>query len=511
MQSSPLEVLPPDKDDLTRSEMTRRMLKRSRRAALAEQVQDKNIDRTLLIEPLAKRTKHTDKRVVNTGPSTEPLDMPLPQDDLSLQTPFPASEYIHESAVVKPLISDQLSPVPVAKRILSRTSSRNLKENSTHSQTLASPFHSRPSSAVSSPKRKSKARSLRASRISLHSKSRNLSGAFKEDSLRISRKNSTVSLNDNSKHPAKRVTMHQRYPSNPSTSYMRSQVAQQDWFAPPKALSRPFDYDEIPSPHGSLQSDTSFFNSVPQFCSTPLVFRSQSGAGMQAPIDGNESPAPLAHNNDLTLADPVDIEMTDNMLPNHRQTIHISGNSIFSSSGEFTIEPIPVTGAGAATTDMDSILSSTGQNVSVAKASDQAVNRPPEVDAPPTSRDLARSYLGEYIIRLPDSSPVPATAANGPIFVPPASRVLKVSVGKQALVLPRASSSAPEINQRASSATRSFHTARELGTPTPPASPARAGGSHPPSSPAGDLVQEMKSLEIGGTSAKQCSCLIIPR
>ncbi|KAF8836827.1 hypothetical protein BDN67DRAFT_262419 [Paxillus ammoniavirescens] len=495
MQSSPLDVLPPDRDDITHSEMTRRMLKRSRRAALAEQVQGKNVDHDLIREHLVKRFKHANERAVNGELIVDSLDMSLPQDDLSLQTPFHASEYIHESAVAKPLIPEQLSPVPVGKRIRSRTSSRNLKENGTHSQTLASPFHSRPGSAASSPKRKGRGRSLRASRISLHAKSRTLSGAFKENSRRISRKDSTVSLNDNNKHSRERLAKHQRYPSSPSTSYMRSQFARQDWLAPPKAISRTFDeYDGVPSPRGSVHSSTSFLHGGPQSCSTPLVSRPQRWAGMRTP------PAPLAQRTDLPHSDAVDIEMTDG-----RQIIHISGNSIFSSSGEITIGPVSVTNTGATPMEADSILGSTGGDLSVVRTSDQAANQPSEVNVPQTGHKLGKTFLGEYFIPVPalGSSPVSVAAADGHVVVPNRP---KVSVGKHAFPLPATSSPAPE---GVSNANRSFHTAFE--TLTPPASPGRTRGSHPPSSPAGDLAQEMQSLGLGGMSAKQYSCLITPR
>ncbi|KIK97345.1 hypothetical protein PAXRUDRAFT_24681 [Paxillus rubicundulus Ve08.2h10] len=487
MQSSPLDILPPDKGDLTHSEMTRRMLKRSRRAALIEQVQGRNIDHDLTRERLVKRFKHADERTVNGELIAESLNMSLPQHDLSLQTPFPASEYIHESAVAKPLIPEQLSPVPVGKRINSRTSSRNLKENGTHSQTLASPFHSRPGSAASSPRRQGRERSLRASRSSLHAKSRTLSATFKENPRRISRKDSTVSLNDNKMHsrgPAK----HQRYPSTPSTSYMRSQFAQQDWLAPPKAISRTFDeYNGGLSPHGSVHSITSFLHDGPQSCSTPAVSRPRRLASMQAPTSANEPHAPLAQRADLPHSNATDIEMIDD-----RQTVHISRNSIFPSSGEFTIGLVPATNTGATPMDADSLLSSTGKNLPVTRASDQAANRPPEINVPQPGRNLARTFPGEYFIPLPSSGspPVSAAKADGTIIVPNRP---KVAVGKHALALPTASSPAPE---GAFIDAHSFHPAFE--TLTPPASPYRTRGSLPPSSPAGDLAQEMRSLGLGG-------------
>ncbi|KAF9244142.1 hypothetical protein BU15DRAFT_71707 [Melanogaster broomeanus] len=498
MRSSPLEVLPPDKDDLTPTEMTRRMLKRSRRAALAEQVVDKNIDDDGRV---AKRIKHAEERVVNvtTKPSAISLDMPLPPDDLRFETPFRASRHIHGSAAAKPVVPDHFLQFlcPDARSIAPalRTSKK----------IAPTPKLSRHPSIVvwaqlqvfPPQSNKGKARSLHASRTSLHRKSRFLSGVSKENTRQISRKDSTISLDDNRKNPPDRPTISQRYPE---TSYMRSQVPQQDWFAPTKALPRPFDgCDGIASPHGSVQSSTSFFNAVPQFCSTPVVSRPQNRVGMPAPIDTNGPPAFLGQNNSIIHANDVYIDIADDVLPNRRQTLHLSGNSIFSSSGEFTIEPIPfgsipATNTTATAVETNMVSSCTGQDALV--ASDKAADGPSKVGASQTRRKPARPFIGEYVISLPTfvSSPVGTAATNGPIVVPPAPSVPKKFVGTQAFTFHGTSSPAPEAGRRSPDVVRSFHTTR----PTPPASAPRIRSSNPSSSAAADLAQEMQSLDIGG-------------
>ncbi|KIJ65211.1 hypothetical protein HYDPIDRAFT_39835 [Hydnomerulius pinastri MD-312] len=505
LQSSPLELLPPEKDDITRSEMTRRMLKRSRRAALTEQTEDKNIEQNLLKERIAKRIKHTEDHAMVAEPTALSLDASIRDVDLSFQTPFPESEYMHESSITKPLVPEQLSPVPIAKRILSRrTSSRNLKENTVQSQTLASPFHSRPGSVASSPKDRGRGRSSRASRISLRAKSRTLSGAFKENvrkenaRRRLSRKDSTVSLNDGSEHSSVRPPMHQRYPSSPSASYMPSQIALQDWFAPPKTLSRPFhNYDRVPSPHESVRSTSSFFSSVPQFCSTPVISRPQGGMGPPSPTHEDTSPLSFARNEDYACSDYVDVDMADNVLPDHRQAIHISGNSIFSSSGEFTIGPTPASKVAAPANEVHSTLGPNGRDVSEAQVLHHAADHQNDVEALHAGRNLARAFIGEYMIQLPASSPALVTTSNAPtvahLVVP---RARKVAIGKQALLLPGTSSPWPDFGATASN--RSFYTAKDFGTLTPPVSPARSRSSEAPLSPGADLIREMSSLDICG-------------
>jgi hypothetical protein len=525
--SSPLEVLPPDMDDLTRTQMAHRMLKRSRRVALAEQLEDKNVDH--IREHLAKRIKRTQERVSNLEPAGVPIDMP-PQDDFTFQTPFPSPQSAHESAVA-PLVPEQLSPVPVAKRLLSRTSSRNLKENSARSQVLASPFSSRPGSAASSPKHKGRERpSRQVSRISLHAKSRTISGVFKENTRRVSRKDSTVLLKDTNRAPSARHIKPQSYPSSPSTSYMRSQFAQEDWIAPSKALSRAFDdYDEIPSPVESVHSNASFYIDQPQSCSTPAISRRRKMPDMRGRQTRPNYLASFSLRNDSTEAGGLDIEMIDGTLPSRRQTIHFSGNSIFSSSDEFTVGSLSMPNGGTIVgrnniTGRDEALARFARQISAVADRSQA------------GHSLAGSFVAEYVIPLPDLDYSRASTAATKMLG--AEGVPKLSVGERPFGLPGTSPARGLPNSDYSPASTAatkmlaegvpklsvgerpfglpgtspargesliIRTSRNPGTLTPPASPPNATPSCPPSSPASDLALGFQSMDIRGMSPSTVS------
>jgi len=440
--SSPLEVLPPDMDDLTRTQMARRMLKRSRRVALSEQLEDKNVEH--IREHLAKRIKRTQERVSNVETTEVAFDMSS-QDDFTFQTPFSSSQSVHESAVENPPVPEQFSPVPAAKRIMSRTSSRNLKENSTHSQILASPFSSRPGSAAPSPrKHKGKERSSRrVSRISLHAKSRTLSGVFKENTRQVLRKDSTVSLKDMDRGPSPRHIKHRRYPSSPSTSYMRSQFAHEDWIAPPKVLPRTFGgYSEIPSPSGSVHSNSSFYIDQPQSCSTPAISRLgklPDSHGRQTRTEN--SLASFALRKGSTEASSLDVAMMDGTRHPRRQTIHLSGNSIFSSSDEFTIGSLPAAPNGGMITERNNVA---GRDEASALAVRQVSAHREAVDRSQAGYSLAGSFVAEYDIPLSDSDRSPASTAATKMFGP--RGVHKSSVGEQPFGLPGTSPARGETN-----------------------------------------------------------------
>ncbi|KAF8552861.1 hypothetical protein OG21DRAFT_1485849 [Imleria badia] len=552
--SSPLEVLPPDTDDLTRTQMARRMLKRSRRVALAEQLEDKNVEH--IRDHLAKRIKRTQERDSNLEPAEASFDVPS-EDDFGFQTPFPSSQSVHESAVAVAPAPEQLSPVPLAKRVTSRTSSRNLKENGARSssQTLASPFSSRPGSAAPSPKHKGRGRSSRrVSRISLHAKSRTLSGVFKENTRRVSRKDSTVSLKDTSREPSARHIKHQRYPSSPSTSYMRSQFPQEDWIAPPKAFLRPFDdYDELPSSGGSVHSNASFYADQPQSCSTPAISRLRKLPDLHGRRTRTANfLAPFSLRKDSAEVGNPDVDMMDSTVPPRRQTVHISGNSIFSSSDEFTIGSLPAMHNGGTVVERNSV---TGRNETPARVVRQVpAHRETVDDESQAGYSLAGSFVAEYDIPLsdldyslasttvtkmlaPEGVPklsegkqpfcLPGTSpARGENLVIRASKNLavpKLSVGKQSFGLPGTSPARGEnlvirksrnlavsklsVGEQiyslpgtspARGANLVIRTSKNPGTLTPPPSPPSTTGPCPPSSPASDLALELRSMDIRG-------------
>ncbi|KAG2144565.1 hypothetical protein DEU56DRAFT_935653 [Suillus clintonianus] len=468
--SSPLEALPPDRDDITRSEMSRRMLKRSRGIAREDD------DTVRLKGRVVKRSRQT----------VESDALEAEADINTFQTPFPSAEYVHPSSVTRPLAPEEFSPVPNAKRILSRTSSRNLKENST-SLPLASPFHSRPSSPHADSTIKSK---LRSSRIPLHLKSRTLSGAFqKTDSAytrrklshkdstislndrklsrkdstmslnytRLSRKDSTLSLNEPARYsPSK----HQRRPSSPDPSYMLSHIAQQDWISPSKPLTiragicEP-DPESIvrPNPIQNL-SASPFLVDRAQFFSTPPHSRSGSKTGLLAP----ESPSKLAFlAPSPCLARDEDFEMADHT--EHRK-IRISGNSIISSSGSFTLRSHQIPNApdvgddhidSAGSAPMSMSLDELPQKISLGEY------MIPLGSSPPPASDLANSgprhtvSMGQHALALSGSSP--------PVPPAPASPVVAIhtAIGQQLTFSHGSSSPAPECPGSAARNARYVH------------------------------------------------------
>ncbi|KAG2362192.1 hypothetical protein BDR07DRAFT_1065099 [Suillus spraguei] len=498
--SSPLEALPPDHDDITRSEMSRRMLKRSRVVA--------NEDHDAI---------GLKCRVVKRARQAVELNAPGAEADVdAFQTPFPSAEYVHPSSVTRPVIQEEFSPVPNVKRILSRTSSRNLKENST-SLPLASPFHSRPSSPHTSSTTKAKARS---SRIPLHLKSRTLSGAFqRNDSAytrrKLSHKDSTISLNDRklsrkdsaislnyTRLSRKKSTLslnepvgyspskHQRRPSSPDPSYMLTHIVQQDWISPSNELVINASICE-PDPDSIIRSNPAQSLSVspflvdhPQFFSTPPHSRSGSRTGLQAPKSFSNidllAPSPrLPRDEDFEMADYTE----------HRK-IRISGNSIISSSGSFTLRAHQNSNAPDVgddhLDDAGSASMSTSLNVLPQKIS-MGEYMIPMASSPPPPSDLAnfepqhKVSLGRNILALPGSSPQ----------ISPAPTIVTTctAIGQRRLVFPSGSSSpAPSCPGSAT---------RNMSADLPPRGATSVMGTPNEA----DLIQDMLSLDLGGMYA----------
>jgi hypothetical protein len=500
LASSPLQDLPPDHDDITRSEMSRRMLKRSRR------ISRENDDQVPLNDRAAKRARQTvevsqqNAFTVGAGVNT-------------FQTPFPSDEYIHPSSVTRPLVPEKLSPVPHTRRILLRTSSRNLKENSI-SHPLASPFHSRPPSPHYLPTSKAKARSYR---VHLHSKSRTLPGALeKNDNTNtrriLSRKDSIVSINDgrlsrqvslnDSKLSRKDATSSlnelarnspsksQRYTSNFNPSYMLSHISQQDWIPPPKSLTihagncRP-DPELLIRPNPTDSSSTSPFRiDRAQFVSTPQHRLSGNRTGLQVP----KSPSRIAF---LTLsphgARDEDFEMANTEVPK----IHIPGNSIISSSGSFTLK------TGLHAPDVDNYNDSAGsapmsistdvlhQKISMGAYMVPLVSSPfPALDVANTGprRNIS---LDQSVIPLPGTSPLVSPA-------PPVGST-RTAIGKRNVVFPE-SSPAPD-SPRSAARNAGDH----IALPLPPTRCCdSSGSSNVHASSQADLIQDMLLLGLGG-------------
>ncbi|KAL4078889.1 hypothetical protein V8B97DRAFT_2003196 [Scleroderma yunnanense] len=445
-QSSPLEMLDPDKDDITHFEMTRRMLKRSRRVAFVEQAGD-NVEQAVVRERLAKRRKHSNE--CPTDPSMDPRGP-------EFQPPFQTS-HLHEPSVQQPPDHEQLSPVQPSTRTLSRTSSSTLKEN-----TLDSPFRSRPGSlAHVSKKRSSKSTSSIASRMPLRIK---LHTHFKKkEERRLSRKGIILSLRDTTRRSLGIATIHPHPSSSPSISSMRSKVAEECFLSLPTTSSHTYEGDMLSAP------DTpSFFSGKPQFQSTPPFSRVDDNPGL--PFDTKDSPS--------FSGEPMDICDSDTYMPKPDvlsgcQTLHSFRNGI--PPDEFTVGPSTVIkgfAVTAKTTEINGI-----SRTDLHPGSGQL-----DVQGPLSNRDSPiRICIGEYMVPL-HSSPYASRSTL--------TRTSTTKISALALHHP-ASSSAPR-DQGLSPDLRSYSSAGDDGPLTPPASPTRNAVTS-----SLDLAQVMSKLALG--------------
>ncbi|KAI0048747.1 hypothetical protein FA95DRAFT_1678089 [Auriscalpium vulgare] len=323
--SSPLQDI--DREDITISEMSRRMKKRARQApGRAAHLDSDDANRK------AKKLKPTPNSSSGLG-----LDSTLPTlptlmsneylislndgtDTFSYQTPFNQSPKSASHSVIGSVM-DRMSPVPTGRRSLSRTSSRNLKENSNLLQSLASPFHSRSASKTGSPTKKNK----KGKKPPFYMKTRTRSDAeppVERDELLVS-----ASAAESPRH--KSLLHHCRRTSGSSTAYMLQQVSDEDWFRPAKALSRsPFTDDYVPPdtplPDWSFSTEA-FFGNVPRETSTPQK---------RAAARSDEGTPSAPNTPERTLKDATVAEADQSC--SRRRTIHLSKDSIFSSSCEVT-------------------------------------------------------------------------------------------------------------------------------------------------------------------------------
>lgn len=465
------------------AEMTRRMLKRSHHATKNDKVpQPTEVDRK------AKRTKHSIAPIALNSIINEEYSMSLNDlrpidhsDATQFQTPF-GEAYVHPSAISKPLVQEQMSPIPIANRILSRTSSRNLKENSASksasSKGLASPFASRHSSANSSPRSKNRSKSRpkqnsRISRPALTTKSHSTTSSHNQNNSHSQSQFHTylqepyLSTNQSARAspdrlPDSKSITRNRYPS----SHTLTQIPPQDWLVPPKALSKQSreDNDDVdmhtPPDFGVAVGSSSFLANSPMAFSTPLpprerhrqaVTRAENDPGSGISTRGSLEFSPHAliinPNFDDNNGDDVMITNSSRKIPRapSQKILHISGNSIFSSSGDFTLAqtqnsavPSPFSSKHArisksSKTLNDSIFQSNNdisQNESLEVTSSQSHSKPkesiPEHDialyqltspAPlrlssPAPQDRSSSFLDE-LMAAPIPMPTPMSSPKG--------------------------------------------------------------------------------------------------
>jgi hypothetical protein len=296
--SSPLRNI--DREDVSLTEMSRRMLKRARHADDHTRTDDAHDQ---------KRTRRS-----NTDREKTMLLGYDPTDPLSYQTPAPSPP-----AAPKPPATDRLSPVPVVRRPISRrTSSRNLKENrnipplfrtSSRSQpVLASPFHSRPGSAKSSPDKKdSEQRKIRKSRALSDSKPR----PSDSKSRTINEPMPAVNYSTHNTPHTRTRTMHKENPAGLDFQ----NIPAHNWFIPPKILSSsnpkhplvdisPYIYD--PSPTESQYGMAAFFHGVTH--STPHTYAKRPDSPAGSPLYALKT----AEENDFEMENAFEMEEQHN-------------------------------------------------------------------------------------------------------------------------------------------------------------------------------------------------------
>jgi hypothetical protein len=293
--SSPLREIDDPDHYLSHAELSQRLLKRARRSSNPE--------------------PFSSKKLKPSG--VTPAGSPSAQ----YETPHPSA--LTEEQIFKlnssrglPVHPDQFSPLPVSRRKISRTASRNLKENASRrslkkGQLLDSPFNSRPSSAASSPQ---KSQPVRASPVSTEQSAQKLFKRTLSDTHynpNIPQSASTTSSPTHA-HSAVRT----RRPSAPSPlrpgNWIPKETSFNFDFHP--ALANPFflpsttndiDFNRPPSSLSFYgDSDSQFFDDV-QGISTPPTQKRAYTQGSPIADDDDEFQQP-----DLTvMQDAMDIDM----------------------------------------------------------------------------------------------------------------------------------------------------------------------------------------------------------
>ncbi|KAH9933370.1 uncharacterized protein B0H18DRAFT_1208097 [Fomitopsis serialis] len=296
--SSPLQPLPADKEDVTVTEMTRRMQKRSRQAAYPSPAaaDDPQIGGEL---QKAKKAKSNDAQVSDDGePSRAFLALSsalgervvgqIPSQPTQMSEMFctPHPSFRSENAMMPSVSSgkEQFSPLPAARHMLSRTSSRRLKENRTRA--LGTPFSSQPGSRAASPaKIKNQGKVQRPYN---HAKSRTLSATLDpatlahaiQDPLATGADNNasicsaTIRAQFDATQDKQQRSTHSLHYRTGSIPIVPSIQTTDDWLAHPTVLSKNAGLE--PSPE--LQS---FFLGVPNDASTPPRKRRATTGGVR--------------------------------------------------------------------------------------------------------------------------------------------------------------------------------------------------------------------------------------
>ncbi|EMD39164.1 hypothetical protein CERSUDRAFT_93207 [Gelatoporia subvermispora B] len=357
--------------------MARRMKKRSRQAKTASQAAE-SAGESEMEQPQrrAKKLKKSSECGTDSDlPSQPPSDNVKAADYLAqrindegvFQTPEPSfysEHYVLPSSAAKTTGSDKLSPIPIARRMLSRTSSRNLKENNgpPYPQELASPFNSRPGSRIQSPRPGAKKSSSKPVR---HSKSRTLSSTIMRKAKKAEEKgmDELPTLND-SDLPA--ITFDAQYTIGPASNAklnppahfrtgsiptLNAQEAPPNtWLIPAKALDRPPPDMQFDSDPAFEAMQRSFYFDVPLQVSTPPRKSRTSTTGpwqfRHTPPTLDSSPIPPAKSRIIEDVDMAGSPASESpsadaaarqLTRGRRAVVHMSSDSIFSSAMDFSM------------------------------------------------------------------------------------------------------------------------------------------------------------------------------
>ncbi|KAI6001193.1 hypothetical protein EDD15DRAFT_2230271 [Pisolithus albus] len=346
IQSSPLEVLKPDHENISREEMVRRMLKRSR-GTLRMVKYDNNACPTQQ-EPTTERVKH------------------------------PGGRSRDRETVQQSNVGGLECAQPVSSGDMTEITSR----------LLDSPF--RGTAGPYSPSPTKKPRESKWSQSA-----RTVSTALKEnDTRRVLRDRIAPAPLVGGHSPAKSIER-QRHPSGPSTAYMRSQGIPK---RPPTLFVPSSETLHTPS------SNAPFVSTLPQFQSTPPFPRADNSRSTNT----NELPnvsVPSTTDEVMHICD-TGSGIARPTIQDPQQLIHLSANSIFSSSEDVEIGHVKSVAAATGIPDGDGICPPCGDpNPSPAYQNEcrDSLN----YSVPPAR--TSKYAFGEYAIPLHDASSPPTS------------------------------------------------------------------------------------------------------
>ena len=272
-------------------------------------------------------------------------------EDSIFSTPSVSSQADPHNSKMDALVTqDKLSPIPIARRMLSRTSSRNLKENSsgTLRRGLASPFHSRPGSKLSSPVSTAKTKARHGLHIKARTLSSDLHQKIKPDLDIRPKQFMTLELDSildsayatSAPTTVVSATSHARTASIPGVkSSLLGNISPQTWLLPPKALSRSFvnlsddiHLDTFQAQHPSFYVDAPAKVSTPPRKRSTTITQRSFTVGQQT--QGDQQPASEMQK----IVTMTDMDNDVPRLPRRRRrtVVHMSSDSIFSSALDFS-------------------------------------------------------------------------------------------------------------------------------------------------------------------------------